>query len=129
MVTSEIVPFEPGLAAGVSALAVAEGWPTFSDPDRVRRLFVAPGAVGLVAVRDDAVIGAVHALTDGHHAYLTFLAVASASRLGGTGKQLVAEVFRASGAQRIDLLATPESEGFYRTMEARQLTGFRLYPQ
>lgn len=128
MARTEIVPFESVLAPGVSALASAEGWPTFSDHVRVCHLFSAPGVVGRVAVRGEAVVGAAHVLTDGHHAYLTFLAVASDLRLGGVGTRLVAEVFRASGAERIDLLSTPDSKGFYRSLQSREFAGFRLYP-
>ena len=47
---TDVVPFQPDHADGVAALARAEGWPTFSDTDRVRRLFTAPGALGAIAV-------------------------------------------------------------------------------
>ncbi|HEU4949001.1 MAG TPA: GNAT family N-acetyltransferase [Kribbella sp.] len=127
MSTTEVMPFEVVFAPGVAALASAEGWPTFSDQVRVCRLFGAPGAVGRVAVRGDAVVGAAHALTDGWHAYLTFLAVASDSRRHGVGRRLVAEVFRASGAERVDLLSTPAADGFYRGLPSQEFMGFRLY--
>lgn len=123
----EVVPFEARFASGVSVLASAAGWPTFSDEDRVRRLFTAPGVIGGVAVRSEAVIGAVHALTDGHHAYVTFRAVALEAGRGGVGRCLVAEIFRASSAKRVDLLSTTEAVGFYRSLPSQEFPGFRLY--
>jgi ribosomal protein S18 acetylase RimI-like enzyme len=125
----EIVSFAPAHAAGVSALAKAEGWPTFSDLNRVLRLFAAPGALGVVAVGHEGVVGAAHLLTDGHHGYLTFLAVTTDLRRGGIGRRLIAETFKASGAERIDLLSTPEAEPFYRSLPHRDLPGFRIYPE
>lgn len=126
---SQIMPFAPADAVGVAALAQAEGWPTFSDPTRVLRLFGAPGALGVVAVEDpDTVIGAAHLLTDGHHGYLTFLAVATQARRRGIGSGLITALFEASGAQRIDLLSTPEAEPFYRNLPHRDVPGFRVYP-
>jgi ribosomal protein S18 acetylase RimI-like enzyme len=126
----EVLPFAPSHAAGVSALAQAEGWPTFSDPNRVERLFTAPGVTGVVAVHSkEVVVGAGHLLTDGHHGYLTFLAVAADLRRTGVGRCLVAEAFAASGAQRIDALSTPEAERFYRSLPHRDVPGFRIFPE
>jgi ribosomal protein S18 acetylase RimI-like enzyme len=115
-------------AEGVAALARAEGWPTFSDVDRVRGLFTAPGAQGYVAVQDGLVVGAAHLLTDGHHGYLTFLAVAADRRRAGIGRLLVSAAFRESGAERIDLLSTVDSKSFYESMPHSSFLGFRLYP-
>ncbi|MFI7614706.1 GNAT family N-acetyltransferase [Nonomuraea terrae] len=125
----DIVPFDSPHADGVSALARAEGWPTFSDPGRVRRLFAAPGVVGLVAVHHVDVVGAAHLLTDGHHGYLTFLAVSAGRRRDGIGRRLVEEAFEATGAERIDLLSTPEAEPFYRRLPHREMPGFRVFPE
>lgn len=122
--------FAVGHAAGVSDLARAEGWPTFSDQARVVRLCGAPGTVGEVALDSEGnVVGAAHLLTDGHHAYLTFLAVAAHLRRGGIGQRLVGAAFEDSGAERIDLLATEESAGFYRSLRHFEFVGFRLYPE
>ena len=126
-VTDRLLPFDPSHADGVAALAQAEGWPTFSDPERVTRLLTAPGVVALVAVRDQKVIGAAQLLTDGHQGYLAILVVAGSARGRGLGRRLVEEAFAASGAERIDLLATPEAEAFYRGFPHRDLTGLRLY--
>jgi len=123
-----IVGFDPDHATGVAGLARTEGWPTFSDPDRVVRLFTAPGVVGVVAVRSSEVLGAAHLLTDGHHAYLTTLVVAAGVRGTGIGRRLVVEAFRSTGAERIDLLSTPEAEPFYRSLYVRELPDFRIYP-
>lgn len=115
-------------AGGVAALAEAEGWPTFADVDRVRRLFVAPGVRGVVAVDGPEVVGAAQVLTDGHHAYLTFLVVAADHRRQGIARDLVAAAFEASGAERMDLLAAGESVAFYESLPHRRFDGFRVYP-
>lgn len=127
--TVDIVPFHPCHADGVAVLARAEGWPTFSDPARVSRLFVAPGVIGTVAVGDDTVVGAAHLMSDGHHGYLTFLVVAGGNRQRGIGRRLMAAMFEASSAERIDLLSTPESFAFYRSLPHQEFGGFRCYPR
>ena len=90
--------------------------------------FTAPGAHGLVAIHQHDVVGAAHLLTDSHHAYLTFLVVTADRRRQGIAKRLIDGAFRASGAERMDLLATGEAVGFYENLEHRRLDGFRLYP-
>ncbi|MBM7784144.1 GNAT family N-acetyltransferase [Tenggerimyces flavus] len=123
----EIRPFGREYADGVVALAQAEGWPTFSDAERVTRLLTAPGVVGLVAVQNDKVVGAAQLLTDGHQAYLAILVVAAEARGQGIGKRLIEAGFQASKAVRMDLLSTPESEEFYRRFTHREITGLRLF--
>lgn len=114
-------------ADGVAALAQAEGWPTFADADRVRRLFVAPGVCGVVAIDGPETVGAAQVLTDGHHAYLTFLAVAADHRRTGIARRLVGTAFDATGAERMDLLASGESIAFYESLPHRRFDGFRVY--
>lgn len=131
MITSDdidIALFEPWHATGVSVLAQAEGWPTFAEPDRVVRLFTAPGVVGVCALHGSAVVGEAHLLTDGHHGYLSSLLVAANLRGRGIGRRLVAESFAISGAQRIDVLSTPEADGFYRGFPHQSWSGFRIHP-
>lgn len=125
--TAEIRPFAEEHANGVTELAKAEGWPTFSDPERVTRLLTAPGVVGLVAIQNDEVVGAAQLLTDGHQAYLAILVVAATTRGQGIGKRLIEAGFEASKAERMDLLSTPESEDFYRRFPHREITGLRLF--
>lgn len=125
--STEIRPFAEEYANGVVALAQAEGWPTFSDAERVNRLLTAPGVVGLVAVDNDKVVGAAQLLTDGHQAYLAILVVAADTRGQGIGKRLIEAGFEASKAERMDLLSTPESEDFYRRFPHREITGLRLF--
>lgn len=125
--STEIRPFAEEYANGVVALAQAEGWPTFSDAERVTRLLTAPGVVGLVAVDNDKVVGAAQLLTDGHQAYLAILVVAKDTRGQGIGKRLIEAGFAASKAERMDLLSTPESEDFYRRFPHREVTGLRLF--
>lgn len=122
-------PFaEPDLAR-VMALTRAEGWPSYaSDPERTRRALTAPGVRCLVASVDGEVAGWAQALTDGETTtYLALLVVAPAYRGQGVGRGLVAEVFRACGVARIDLLAEPDSEAFYRRLPHRAKPGYRLY--
>lgn len=118
--------------AAVVALARGEGWPTFADTAVLRRLAVAPGTVTLVAIRTGAptpgVVGFAHALTNGHHAYLSVVVVDPSLRGLGVGRQLVAAVFEISGVQRMDLLSGPGSEGFYDRLPNRQVVGYRLFP-
>lgn len=122
-----IARFEPWHATGISLLAQAEGWPTFSNPDRVVRLFTAPGVVGLCALRDAAVVGEAHLLSDGHHGYLSSLLVAVDLRGCGIGRRLVSEAFTISGAERVDVLTTPEAESFYRRFPHQSWPGLRLH--
>jgi ribosomal protein S18 acetylase RimI-like enzyme len=98
----------------------------------LRRLAAAPGTVSLVAIRTStptpAIVGFAHALTNGHHAYLSVVVVDPSVRGLGVGRQLVAAVFEISGVQRMDLLSGPESEGFYDRLPNRRMTGYRLFP-
>jgi ribosomal protein S18 acetylase RimI-like enzyme len=114
---------------GILALCNAEQWPDLpADPPRAQRVLRAPNAVTLVALDNDEVIGIAAAISDGAiDAYLSMLVVAAAHRRQGIAAQLIAEMFRATGVGRIDLLAEPGSEGFYDTMPHRELRGYRLY--
>lgn len=123
-----IVQTAPEHADGVADLARAEGWPSFTDPDRVRRITAAPGAVSLVAVDGPTVVGWAHALTDGHDAYLSILVVHPDRRGGGLGRRLVDAVFAATGAVRVNLLAGESALGFYRRFPHREMPGIRLFP-
>ena len=118
--------------AAVTALARAEGWPTFADPALLCQLAAAPGTLTLVAIRPSVpapgIIGFAHALTNGHHAYLSVVAVDSTMRGQGVGRQLVAAIFENSGVERLDLLSGSESAGFYDRLPNRQMTGYRLFP-
>jgi ribosomal protein S18 acetylase RimI-like enzyme len=60
---------------------------------------------------------------------LTFLVVSADLRGRGIGRRLVAEVFETSGADRIDLLSSPEAAPFYRSLPYRDLLGFRIWPE
>jgi hypothetical protein len=42
---------------------------------------------------------------------------------------LVAEVFRTSGAGRIDLLSSPEAAPFYRSLPSRDFLAFPIWPE
>jgi predicted N-acetyltransferase YhbS len=126
----EFVAFSEDHLPGVLRLCEAEGWRSFpADPARAVRALTAPGVVAVVAVEDGEVVGFAQLLTDGEiQAYLCGVAVATTARGGGVGTKLVEEAFARSGAQRVDLLALDESEGFYRSFGHRAMPGYRIYP-
>ena len=126
-----IADFEPGYLAGVLRLTEAEGWPSFAaDPERALRVLSAPGVYAVVGLAGETVVGFARALGDGElTAYLAELAVDSAYRGRGVGRQLIDAVFARCGAIRIDLLAEPSAEDFYRLLPHRQKPGYRLYPR
>jgi ribosomal protein S18 acetylase RimI-like enzyme len=127
--TVRIVAFDDLHADGIAAICEREGWPTFADASRVRTLSTAPGVVALTAIEAGGnVVGAAHVLTDGYHAYLNSLIVAPDQRGRGVGLLLIETAFAESGAVRMDLLSSPDSEGFYAKQPNRTFAGFRLYP-
>jgi GNAT superfamily N-acetyltransferase len=126
----EIAGFDPRYIDGILRLTSAEGWPTLAaDGERAVRVLTAPGAVTVVARDGEAVVGFARALTDGEWiACLTDMVVDAGYRRRGVGRALIAEVFARTRAQRMDLLAEPGSEDFYRSFPHQLWTGFRLYP-
>jgi GNAT superfamily N-acetyltransferase len=126
----EVVGFDVHHIDGVLRLTTAEGWPTLAaDRERAVRVLTAPGAVTVVAVDGDDVVGLARALTDGEWvACLTDMVVDAGYRRRGVGGALIAEIFVRTGAERMDLLAEPGSEEFYRSFPHQPWTGFRLYP-
>ena len=128
----DLVPFDAAHLPGVLALCEAEGWPSLpSDPARAETMLRAPSATTVVAVDASAVVGVAFALVDAGRvdAYLSIMVVHAEYRRQGIARRLVAEVFRLSGAERIDLLAEPGSEGFYDSLPHRRFAGYRLYPE
>jgi ribosomal protein S18 acetylase RimI-like enzyme len=126
-----VVRFDASHLPGVLALCEAEGWPSLpSDPARAERMLSAPDATTVVAVDSGAVAGFAYAFMDAGSidAYLSTLAVHAEYRRQGIARRLVAEVFRLSGAERVDLLAEPGSEAFYESMPHRSFQGYRLHP-
>jgi GNAT superfamily N-acetyltransferase len=122
---------DPDEVEAVTALARAEHWPTFAHPAMLRQLAAAPGTLTLVAVDESppGVVGFAHALTNGHHAYLSTMVVAPSRRGDGVGRRLVEALFEIAGVQRMDLLSAPESEGFYERLPSQSMAGYRLYPR
>lgn len=127
----EYLEFEPRHLSAVVRITQGEQWPSFAaDPERALRVLTAPGTVAVVAVAEGEVVGYARALTDGAlTCYLADMAIVPAHRGRGIGRRLVDEVFRRSGAQRMDLLALDEAEGFYQSLPHRRLPGYRIYPQ
>jgi len=83
----------------------------------------------LAAVDGDKVVGAAQALGDGLvQAYLALLVVAPGVRGQGTGRRLVDEVMRRTGAKRPDPLAEAAAAPFYDRFPHRRMSGYRLCP-
>lgn len=101
-----------------------------SDRDRAAIALEAPGAVALVAARDEGVIGFSHALTDGaFQAFLSLLLVAPAERRKGVGRRLLAETIARCGAERLDLLSYEDAAPLYASFPHERfvgVAGFRL---
>ena len=124
-----IEPFADEHFEGILELLAAEEWTTLTaDPQVTLRSLSAPGVVSLVAVEEGRVVGFAQTLTDGViQAYLCRLLVGNPFRGKGVGRLLVQKSFSASGAQRIDLLATEEAEGFYASFpHSGRWPGYRL---
>lgn len=123
-----VVPFDDSHAAGVARLNTAVQWPSLTDPAVVRAVCTAPGASSYVALVDGAVVGWSRALGDGVlQSHLSFLAVHPDHRRRGIGRLLTVATFQATRTKRMDLI-TDSGEGFYRSFEHTQMTGYRLYP-
>jgi ribosomal protein S18 acetylase RimI-like enzyme len=125
----QIRRFAPDHFAGVLELCEQEGWTTIThDPDRALRSLTGPGVQTHVALTDDRqVVGFAQALSDGAiQAYLSRLLVAESHRRQGIGRALLVESLRASGAERLDLLADPRSEHFYRSFAHMACVGYRI---
>jgi predicted N-acetyltransferase YhbS len=127
---TEIRRFEPSDLAGVLRLCVAESWPSFpSDPERALRVLTAPGVTTVVAVDGGEVIGFAELFSDGElQAYLATMAVDASRRGEGVGRQLVTDVLKLAGGERIDLLSEYAATDFYRAFPHVEEPGFRLYP-
>ena len=124
-------PFGREHLHGVLQLCEAQGWPSFpSDPDRAARTLTAPGAVTVVALQAGDIIGFAFAFVDAGwiDGYLSMMAVDMEHRRQGIGRALVAAVFDAAGATRLDLLAEAGAEEFYESLPHREFRGFRIYP-
>ena len=132
MPTPRVVAFEVPHLSGVLALCEAEGWPSLpGDPVRAQTMLTAPGAVSVVALDGDAVVGFAFAIVDagGVDAYLSTMVVDGDHRRRGIARLLVGELFLRTGVARIDLLAEPGSEPFYDSLPHRSFRGYRLYPR
>jgi predicted N-acetyltransferase YhbS len=117
--------------SGVAGICRSLGWENFRyDPDLTRRSLTAPGVTTTVAVaRETAgVVGFAQVFGDGVlQAHLGLLAVDEGWHRKGIGRGLVEEAFARTGAGRMDLIASDESLGFYRSLKHREQVGFRLY--
>jgi ribosomal protein S18 acetylase RimI-like enzyme len=126
-----IVDFLPAHLDGIVAICRAENWPSYLEDDR-RTLgaLTAPGIRTVVAFEEGDVAGFATAGSDGAiQAYLILIGVAAAHRRKGIGRRLVEEVFKRTGATRIDLISTEGADAFYASFAHFALPGFRLYPQ
>lgn len=110
-----------------------EGWLTHpSDPARADRAFRAPGVTTVVALQEgiDTPLGFAQLLSDGEvQAYLALLLVDPKWRHQGIATALTSFVVAAAGGSRIDLLADPNSVGFYESFPHKSMIGLRIYPE
>jgi len=128
MSSVEIVPFEPGHAAGITRLCTSVQWPSLTDPDVVLRICTAPGSSAYTALLDGEVVGFAQALGDGVlQSHLSFLAVHPAHRRRGIARLLTVATFQATGTKRMDLI-TDDAEEFYEKFEHKAMAGYRIYP-
>lgn len=135
--TVDIVPFDPCHLPGILQLCIELRWPSLpTDADRALRALTAPGVTTVVAVAggegsqgEGQPVGFAQLLSDGAiQAYLALLAVNAGWRRRGIGRRLVLAGFAASGAERLDVLASPSAERFYRSLRHKRLPGYRVYP-
>jgi ribosomal protein S18 acetylase RimI-like enzyme len=127
-----VTRFDRSHLPGILTLCEAEGWPSLpADPGRALRILGGEGAVTTVGLDGDTVVGFAFAFVDGGPlgAYLSMMAVHADHRRQGIARLLLAELFRLSGVERIDLLAEPGSEPFYASLPHKTLQGYRLYPR
>ena len=126
----EYRPIKKDDLPGVMNLCRAEPWPSYvKDSDRTWQVLTAPGVTTVVAVDSGQIVGFTQMQSDGAiQAHLSLILVAAACRRQRIGTQLVKEVFKLSGAERIDLV-TEDAQAFYRSFAHREWTGFRIHPQ
>lgn len=128
----EIVPFDERHLPGILRLCAELRWPSLpADAGRAVRALTAPGVTTVVAVTatEGEPVGFAQLLSDGAiQAYLALLAVGAGWRRQGIGRRLVLAGFTASGAERLDVLASPSAERFYRSLRYKRLPGYRVYP-
>jgi len=98
------------------------------DEQRTWRALTAPGVVTVVALNDDQVVGFAQVQSDGEiQAHLSLIVVDRDFRKQGIGRELIQEVFKQIGADRIDLI-TEDAQSFYRSLPHKEWIGFRIYP-
>ena len=120
----------PAHIEAVAALCEREGWTSWVDRDRTRRALTASCATSLVALDDDRVVAAAHAISDGAiSTYLGMLLVDPSQRGRGVGTALVGELFSRAEFSRLDLITVDESVEFYERLKHERFPGFRLYPK
>ncbi len=129
----QVLAYEPDHLGPILALAAASEYgPTLAaDPERAARALSSPGAIVVVALEGEELIGFAHTITDGaFQAYLCLLLVAPSARRTGVGRALVEATLERCGAIRVDLISSEEAEPFYRTFRYGGCwPGYRLYPE
>jgi ribosomal protein S18 acetylase RimI-like enzyme len=129
----EVVVYRrPHLDAVIALCEEARVFEAFSsDRERAGRALEGPGALSLVALRnEDEVVGFSHAITDGaFQAYLSLLLVRPGARRQGIGRRLVAETLARCGAARLELISYEEADPLYASFPHERFAGvsaFRL---
>lgn len=129
MSTVQIRPFEPADADDIARLCTTVQWPSLTDPEVVRRVCTAPGAVAYVAEAGGSLVGWAQALGDGVlQSHLGFVAVHPEHRRRGIARLLVVATFQATRTLRMDLITDSAAEGFYEGFAHKAMSGYRIYP-
>src|SRR5262245_9139232 len=101
MATVDIRPFEEYDAADIARLSTLVQWPSLTDPEVVRQVCTAPGAVAYVAEEQGRLVGWAQALGDGVlQSHLGFVAVHPDQRGRGIARLLVVATFQATRTKR-----------------------------
>jgi len=125
----DLVAFSREHFDGALELFAAEGWETYTaDPERTFRALSAPGCTTVVAVDGEEVAALVQVQSDGEiQAHLSALVVGARWRVRGLGRALLKTALERAGGMRMDLLT--RSGGYYQSLGADQVPGFRLRPE
>ncbi|MCK4252488.1 GNAT family N-acetyltransferase [candidate division WOR-3 bacterium] len=127
----EYLKFKKKYLKGVISLLQKENWSSYiEDQNKTYSALTAPGVITLIAKHNKEIIGFVQLLTDSNiQSFIPVIIVSKKYREEGIGKKLIEDVFKLSGAKRIDLLTDEDSESFYQKFQHSKLLGYRIYPK
>ena len=119
--------------SGVAGILASLEWDNCGyDPALTRKALTAPGVTTIVAAAGEAgeVVGFAQVFAAGvFQAHLDLLAVDEGWHPRGVGRGLVGEAFAQVGARRLDLIASDDGLGFYRSFRHREQVGLKIYAE